>query len=255
MSNGLIGYTGFVGENIKLSIPGELMCYNSSNINDIKGTTFDILYISAIQAKKWWANQNPEEDKNLIDQLFGYLESVEAKKVVFISTVDVYQPPLNANEDTSNNKNIHAYGANRLYAEERAAELFEDLHIIRLQGLVADNLSKNIVFDLKNKNILETLNPDSSLQWYPLKRLYSDIENVIKNKIPLINLSVEPIKTQSIIDIAPLTIEERKIVSTQPANYVSYDVKSKYAKLMGGDNGYIVNAQESLTAIKSYFES
>lgn len=252
---GLVGHTGLVGSNLKKNLGENTEKYNSSNITKIKNKTFNILYISAIQAKKWWANQNPLEDKALIDALFEKLNNVKANKVIFISTVDVYQPPINANEDTLNGKDIHAYGTNRLYAEDRVKELFNDVHIIRLQGLVADNLTKNVIFDLKNKNILDTVNPESSLQWYPLNRLYSDIEKVIDNNIPLINLSVEPIKTKEIINIAPLTQGDKSILSTNPTPPVFYDVKSKYADLFGGKNGYIVSAEESLSEIKKYLNS
>ncbi|MDI3244592.1 NAD-dependent epimerase/dehydratase family protein [Pseudoalteromonas agarivorans] len=254
-NTGLIGSTGFVGSNICCGLENGSKLFNSKNIQEITDQKFDVLYITAIQAKKWWANQNAEEDKALIDGLFEHLETVKANKVVFISTVDVYQPPLNADEDTPSNKDIHAYGANRLYAEEKVKSLFVDVHIIRLQGLVANNLTKNIVFDLKNKNILETINPESALQWYPLSRLNRDIEKVIEHNIPLINLSVEPVKTQDIINIAPLTADEKAIVSTNPMNPAFYDVKSKYAELFDGKNGYIVSAEESLAEIQKYFKS
>ncbi|WP_339891968.1 hypothetical protein [uncultured Alteromonas sp.] len=251
--NALIGFTGFVGENLLRFVKTDTELYNSKNIQDIHNKHFKTLYISAIQAKKWWANQNPEEDKQLIDNLFSHLENVEAERVVFISTVDVYQPPLNSDEDTVLNADIHAYGANRLYAEEKVKLLFNKVHIIRLQGLVASNLSKNVIFDLKNKNILETINPDSSLQWYPLQRLYTDINTVIYNDIDLVNLSVEPITTKQIIDIAPLTRDESQLTSSEPASPVHYNVKSKYASLFGGHNGYVVSAEESLNAISQYF--
>ena len=251
----LIGFSGFVGSVLLENISTDIDLYNSTNISDIHKKHYDCLYISAIQAKKWWANQNAEEDKSLIDDLFVHLKTVKANKVVFISTVDVYQPPLNADEDTPSHKDIHAYGANRLYAEEKIKSLFDDVHIIRLQGLVANNLTKNIVFDLKNKNILESINPHSTLQWYPLSNLYRDIEKVIERNISLINLSVEPVKTQDIINIAPLTTAERAIISTKPMHPAFYDVKSKYAQLFGGNNGYIVSAEESLAEIQKYFKS
>lgn len=249
----LIGFSGFVGENLVSKLDTGTKLYNTKNIQYVLGKEFSTLYITAIQAKKWWANQNPEEDKQLIDNLLSHLENVSAKRVVFISTVDVYQPPLNADEDTALNADIHAYGANRLYAEERVKSLFQKVHIVRLQGLVASNLSKNVVFDLKNKNILETINPSSTLQWYPLQRLYSDINIVIDNDIELINLSVEPIETRQIIDIAPLSSEERKLTSSKPAAPVHYNVTSKHASHFGGRDGYIVSAKESLAAIAQYF--
>ena len=106
---------------------------------------------------------------------------------------------------------------------------------------------------MKNKNILDTINPASTLQWYPLSRLNKDISTVIANDLKLVNLSVEPLTTQQIIDVAPLSGAERAIVASNPSNKVAYDVKSKYASQFGGSNGYIVGASESLDEIKRYF--
>lgn len=255
MTCAIVGYSGFVGSNLVKNLSEPLVKFNSKNILNIKNNAYDVLYISAIQAKKWWANQNEEEDRALINKLFENLSGVKARKVVFISTVDVYDPPLNADEDTFCDSEIHPYGKNRLYAESRVKEIFDDVHIIRLQGLVAENLNKNIVFDLKNKNILETINPDSELQWYPLNRLNNDINTAIELNLPLVNLSVEPLKTKQIIDIAPLSENERAIVSSKPVGAVYYNVKSKYAESFGGKNGYVVNAEESLNEIQRYFNS
>tara|TARA_Y100000748_G_C15482114_1_gene483247 strand:- start:551 stop:1315 length:765 start_codon:yes stop_codon:yes gene_type:complete len=249
----LIGYTGFVGANILKGLSENTAVFNTQNIAGIHGQHFETLYISAIQAKKWWANQNPVEDKKRIDDLFAHLKQVSADKVVFISTVDVYQPPVDADEDTPVSTDIHAYGANRLHAETLAQSLFSNVFVIRLQGLVASNLTKNVVFDLKNKNILDTINPASTLQWYPLSRLNKDISTVIAKDLKLVNLSVEPLTTQQIIDFAPLSDDERAIVASNPSNKIAYDVTSKYASLFGGRDGYIVGASESLNEIKRYF--
>ncbi|MCP4053622.1 MAG: hypothetical protein GY739_11240 [Mesoflavibacter sp.] len=84
--SGLIGYTGFVGDNILKGLKDSSKLFNSKNIQEITEQKFDVLYITAIQAKKWWANQNTEEDKALIDELFEHLSTVKANKVVFIGT-------------------------------------------------------------------------------------------------------------------------------------------------------------------------
>jgi hypothetical protein len=111
------------------------------------------------------------------------------------------------------------------------------------------------VFDLKNKNI------------YLIRKQYVSVTSIfnpsqlsfnnlyIKYQFQDINLSVEPVKTQDIINIAPLTADEKAIVSTKPMNPAFYDVKSKYAELFDGKNGYIVSAEESLAEIQKYFKS
>lgn len=252
---GIVGYSGFVGRNLSEQLSDDYIGFNSNNINEITNYSFEELYISAVQAKKWWANQNPNDDKKLIDELLSQLSNVKANRVIMISTVDVYDPPLNADEETPISESIHPYGANRFYAEQKVKALFDKVHIIRLQGLVANNLSKNIVYDLKHKNMLDVIDPDSSLQWYPLSRLNDDINIVLEHDIPLINLSVKPIQTNQIVELANLSPEELTQISKKEGASVRYDVTSRYSHLWGNTGGYIVSAEQALDTIKEYFSS
>ena len=72
--NALVGYTGFVGSNLLKQHPFQHL-YNSKNISDIAGKSFDLLVFSGAQAVKWWANQNPEEDRAKIQSALDPLET------------------------------------------------------------------------------------------------------------------------------------------------------------------------------------
>lgn len=258
MSIGLVGYTGFVGQHILKGLQGvsaELKLYNSSNIKEIHGERFDTLFISAIQAKKWWANKNPIQDKRLIEKLMADLRTVTAKTVVFISSVDVYDPPTKGNESTILITDIHPYGANRLMAEKVINEMFSNVHIVRLQGLVGEGLQKNYIYDLRMNNNLDSVNTNTALQWYPMDRLMADINIIIENNIPLINLAVEPVETQEILSF----LANRKIIKNDDIGYkghrVTYNIKSNYSHLFKGKDGYIVSKEESLNGIMNYMEA
>ncbi|MFQ5504898.1 MAG: pyridine nucleotide transhydrogenase, partial [Planctomycetota bacterium] len=85
----LIGHTGFVGQNLQRqgSFDG---LYNSGNIESIADRSYDLLVCAGAPGVKWKANQEPEVDLASIQRLIRSLERVAARKLVLISTVDVY---------------------------------------------------------------------------------------------------------------------------------------------------------------------
>ena len=58
-STALIGYTGFVGSNLLRQRPFDA-CFNSSNIDQIAGRSFDLVVCCGARAEKWKANADPE---------------------------------------------------------------------------------------------------------------------------------------------------------------------------------------------------
>ncbi|MEX1376222.1 MAG: NAD-dependent epimerase/dehydratase family protein [Eubacteriales bacterium] len=151
MESCLIGYTGFVGSNIAEQMPFDDL-YNSKNINDIKGKDYDLIVCAGIRAEKYLANKYPEDDLNAIKDLIDILETVACKRFVLISTIDVYDRPVGADEDTViDEKMLHPYGKNRLFMEKWVSEHFDHYNIIRLPALFGKGLKKNFVYDCLTK--------------------------------------------------------------------------------------------------------
>lgn len=143
----LVGYTGFVGSNLIESEKFDGL-YNSKNITEAFGTNPDILYYSGVPAQKFIANKFPDEDLKIIENAFENIRKINPKKVVLISTVDVYKNPNGKDEDSfMDTENLHPYGLNRLILENKIKENFSDYHIIRLPGLYGKNLKKNFIYD------------------------------------------------------------------------------------------------------------
>ena len=147
----LIGYTGFVGSNLNSESVFDYK-YNSKNIEDIKGKSFDLSICSAVRAEMWFANKFPEEDKKEIDYLISYLDSFKTKTFVLISTIGVYKNPINVNEETSIiSQESLPYGRNRYYLEEYVKNKFKNYLIVRLPALFGINIKKNFIYDLINR--------------------------------------------------------------------------------------------------------
>lgn len=256
MSNALVGYSGFVGSNL-LQFYNFDFLYNSKNFIEAKNKTFDTLFFSGIPAVKWKANKYPEEDYNTIENIKLILDTISVKKIILISTIDVYDKvDKEYNEDHLINFNEnHTYGKNRFLFEEYIKNNFNDYHIIRLPGLFGKGLKKNIIYDLINNNNVEQISYNSEFQWYYLEWLKKDIEIVLSNNIKICNFFTEPIQTKEIIKsfnkIYNKNYEfqiEYFGINTQKINY---NTCSKFSNIFGYDK-YIRDNNEVLKAIEDY---
>src|ERR1039458_1828507 len=99
MKTALVGYTGFVGSNLDSQNQFDDK-YNSSNIGDIDGKTYDLVVSAAARSEMWRINQDPEKDLAEVQSLIDHLKRIKTKNFVLISTVGVYKNPINVNEDT-----------------------------------------------------------------------------------------------------------------------------------------------------------
>ena len=146
--NILVGYSGFVGSNIKEQAHFDHY-FNSSNITKSFRLNPDVLVYSGVRAEKFLANSEPEKDFAIIENAIENIQKINPKKIILISTVDVYPTPINVNEsEVIDKEKVQPYGKNRLYLEEWVENNFEEYLIVRLPGLFGKNIKKNFIYDL-----------------------------------------------------------------------------------------------------------
>ena len=146
----IVGYSGFVGSNLCASFDFDGK-YDKSNVTEAFGTNPDVLFYSGVPAQKFIANKFPQQDFETVVEALDNMKKINPKKVVLISSVDVYKEPNGKNESSFMDKeDLHPYGANRLWLEEQVKANFEDYFIVRLPGLYGINLKKNFIFDYLN---------------------------------------------------------------------------------------------------------
>ena len=84
----------------------------------------------------------------LIEEAERNLAEIRPRRLVLISTVDVYQKPVGVDEETViRTEGLQAYGMDRLLLEKWVRSRFPDALIIRLPGLFGKNLKKNFIYD------------------------------------------------------------------------------------------------------------
>ncbi len=151
----LVGYTGFVGCNIYAKASNRIdTLYNSKNIKKAYGLEPDILIYSGLRAEKYLANNAPDKDMELILEAEENIRKIAPKKLVLISTIDVFKNPVGVDENTlvplASGNGFHPYGLNRYYLEAWVRKNYPDALIIRLPGLYGLNLKKNFIYDMIN---------------------------------------------------------------------------------------------------------
>lgn len=247
MAIALIGDTGFVGRNLLRQLVVNAS-YNSRTIDAIVGQRFDLLIIAAAPGVKWRANQDPQTDAASIARLTSALEQATARRVVLISTVDVYPCPVGVTESSPiAHTDVCAYGRHRLALETFVASRF-DAVVLRLPGLFGQGLKKNVVFDLLTHHQCDRLNPESTFQWYPLDRLWIDTRLALANNLRLVNLVTEPVRTADMAQEV-FGIQLRHAGPSAPARY---DVRSEHAGRLGGRGGYLADRSEVLRRLARF---
>lgn len=148
--NGLIGYSGFVGQNLDGSEYD--LRFNSNNSHELEGKSFDTLVCAGVSGYKTLANRFPENDKRAISELMGRLSNVKCNKFVLISTIDVMPENGGKFEDAElTQTGVHPYALHRIHMEEFVKRQFDNPTIIRLPGIFGKGLKKNFIFDLMFK--------------------------------------------------------------------------------------------------------
>lgn len=247
MTSALIGHTGFVGGNLLRQRTFDAR-FNSSNIEEIAGQEFDLVVCSGAPAEKWKANREPERDRENIDRLMSALGATKTKKMILISSVDVFISPVDVNEDSPTpTAGLHPYGLNRLRLEQFLANRF-DTHVVRLAGLYGPGIKKNVIYDFLNDNDVHKIDSRGIFQFYNLDRLWNDLTLAMNAKLPLVHLPCEPV---SVADVAreAFGIEFTNEVVDMPARY---DIRTKHAEVFGGRNPYIENRTEELSGIARF---
>jgi len=252
MNTLVIGHRGFVGSNLRRHFLGATGA-GRQEIGELAGQSFDEIYCAAPQAKKWWANQNPEQDKHQVDTLIQACKQLVCNgSFILFSTVDVYDPPVGVDELYHPSEESHPYGRHRFILEKTILDLFgNQARIIRLPALVGHGLKKNIIYDLLHNNNVEQVNPNSVFQWFNLDYLPSIIDRAKSLEVgEILNVASEPLATHLVLDAWFADVKKRLNWDAAP---IRYDVRTLH-----GQEGspYLYSAEDALNLhLRPYIEA
>lgn len=247
MREALIGHTGFVGQNLDRQHIFSAR-YNSENYRSLSGQHFDRIICAGVAAVKWWANQNPREDRLAIQALREVLETVTTDRFVLISTVDVYPVPEGVDELSPVEPNPQPYGRHRREFELFIQDRFPNCLVVRLPGLFGAGLKKNIIFDALSGRPLSGFDSRSQFQFYGLDNVHADVSRAEAAGLALVNFATEPVTAAEIVE----SVTGRPFESVLPEAPVRYDMRTIYGGLWGLPGGYIRSGRETLARISDF---
>ena len=240
----MIGSTGFVGGHLAQSFGFQRLVHRS-DIDTVAGLTTDLLVCAGLPADKWRANLDPSADWANLKRLAKVIATVRAERAVLISTVDVYQPPVQVDERHAPAfDGVGAYGTHRAWFESFFQSRFGSALIIRLPGLFAANVKKNLVHDLIHgkSDQWTKVNANSTFQFFDVSKTWSIIEYAWQLDLLLLNVATEPVAAHEVAKLFGVQLAGQ-------GDVVTYDMHSIHARSFGGRDAYLVTRQEVLDGI------
>lgn len=243
----LVGYSGFVGTNLQRARRFGAL-FNSTNIEQARDRRFDLMVCAGASSLKWFANAHPEEDRAQIERLMQTLARVQAQKVILISTIEVYPDKAGVDERTPIDEGrLEPYGRHRRELERFVQGQFERSLVVRLPGVFGPGLKKNVIYDLLHGNYSYASASTSQLQFYDVRRLWSDLQVACAHRLPIVNIATEPIALR---DIAALCATGDAV--RYGSGEVRHDMRTNYAAAWSHIGPYLYSRQEVLADLTSF---
>lgn len=106
------------------------------------------------------------------------------------------------------------------------------------------------VFEQLNFSALSFTDSRSIFQFYPLERLWKDIQTALSVGIRLWNPATEPVSASELYRY----LTGMDFVNERSGKPSFYDCRTKYAEYFGGQGGYIMSKQQVLEEIRKFVE-
>lgn len=155
------------------------------------------------------------------------------------------------------------HGTPSMLKKEKFLELAEEVPEIREFYVDMENgfykcreISKTEEIMLRNMfetvgfSALNFTDSRSAFQFYPLSRLWDDIQVALKKEIILWNPATEPVLAGELYEY----ITGEKFVNELQAEPLNYNYKTLYSQVFGGKDGYIINKTCIMQQIKDFVE-
>ena len=207
-----VGYSiigpGFVGKLIANQLHVNNI-YNRANLDSLPNLSHKTVILAAPTGNRITVNRDPQRDLDDCVSIVNTLKNTQFNRIVYISTVDVFVES--------------SYGQNRLWLEQQIQQ-FPNHTILRLPALCDPSIKKNVLFDLANRQWLDKVSLESTIQWYPTNRLSQDITYAIEHNITELNLVSAPVCNRDIV--SKFVPDLLKRLGCNAATPVYYDIKS-----------------------------
>lgn len=104
------------------------------------------------------------------------------------------------------------------------------------------------IFESLNFSALNFKDSRGVYQFYPLSRLWSDIEIALENDLRILHLATEPVQVGELYTY----LTGKNFVNEISATPAHYDYHTKFAKLFGGKTNYILDKNSVMKSVAEF---
>lgn len=259
----LAGYTGFIGSNIFARASNRIDgIFNTQNIEKAYGLEPDVLIYAGLKPDKELAERAPFQHLEKVLEAQETIRKINPYKIVLISSTDVYKNPVGVDEENSvfavgsdkaDKKGISPYNLNRYYFEEWVRKYYPESLIMRFATPYGLNYKHNYIKRFADEREMRWIDSNSKYQFYPLSRIWEDIQTALAENLTLVNLTSEPITAGELYkELIGSELPQKKDKDSKKTIVEAYDVMSIHAKVFGGSEHYICKKSEIMRSIKQF---
>lgn len=130
--------------------------------------------------------------------------------------------------------------------------LLQENGFYKLRQSVNNVAMKELYHSFQRLKFFATQFTDSrnEYQFYPLQRLWQDINAALQSGVKLLHLATEPLSAAEIYSY----VEGKEFTNHCINTPMAYDYYTKYAELLGGSGHYIMKRKDVLYEIKKYID-
>ena len=212
----LVGSTGFVGGNLMAAHTFDA-AYHSTDVAEGFGCRNELVVYAGVPAAMFLANRDPAADLHTLTPALlkpeKYAELAARSALVAAGYED---------------------GRNGFY---------------RLSGRV-DAAELRAFFAANGWNALAFTDSRSKYQFYPLARLWRDIETALAAGLTVLNLTPPPVSAAEVYAHLTGSVWQNHLAAAP----FDYDLRSRHAALLGGQGGYLCTKEEELAEIAAFMK-
>ncbi len=261
----LAGYTGFIGSNIFARASNRIDgIFNTQNIEKAYGLEPDVLIYAGLKPDRELAERAPYQHLEKVLEAQETIRKINPYKIVLISSTDVYKNPVGVDEENSvfavgsdkaDKKGISPYNLNRYYLEEWVRKYYPESLIMRLAVPYGLNYKHNYIRRFADEKEMKWVDSNSKYQFYPLSRIWEDIQTALAEKLTLLNLTSEPITAGELFkELTGRELPQKADKDARKKLVQTYDVMSIHAGLFGGSEHYICKKSEIMGSIRQFLQ-
>ncbi len=240
----LVGSAGFVGTALRAARP--FAAHFDGQVEALGERAWDEVVCAAPWTAPERAAADPDGDRAALERLWDALRRTAARRVVLISTVDVYEEPRGRDERDAPDA-TRPFGRHRAELEQRVLDGFSDAAVVRLPAVYGPGLDGGPLLELL-QGAASPLPRTARLQLYDVERLAGDLDAIAERSLKVVQLVTEPVPLGDVVDrcfpeAAPPAVDG-------PAPH--YDLRTRHARAFGGRDGYLEDAAAVLDGVERF---